>query len=254
MGFVFIALAVTAGVICLWGLVAPRGQWRALASWSFRDPHAGEPGATAYAIRRVASGLGLAALLVVVGTTSTAFVFRPATPEKEPTAIELMWGNPKPTIVNRDILGIGAAPTDLVDVPILGYQAFEQGSPPRYLQQLKTYTRLGTESIPGLVGTYPDVGFAATDKAEIIVNVRAAILCIPRQAVVVETETAVQIGVFFGLPNPTDGSVPDHLEACADGQSLTGSLLIPVQLAAEVGDREVQSLDGTPLNEVPVEG
>ena len=39
-----------------------------------------------------------------------------------------------------------------------------------------------------------------------------------------------------------------------DGQSLTGSLLIPVQLAAEVGDREVQSLDGTPLNEVPVEG
>ena len=76
MGFVFVALAITAGVICLWGLVAPRGQWRALASWSFRDPHAGEPGATAYAIRRVASGLGFSMdqiepglLVPVIGNT-----------------------------------------------------------------------------------------------------------------------------------------------------------------------------------------
>lgn len=245
-------LAVTAGIICLWGLLAPRGQWRALSAWSFSDPHDGEPSGAAYAVRRLASALGLIAIVIVVAISAPGFSFATPTVERPPSDVDIMWGEPNPTIVNRDVIGLAAPPAGLVEVPIVGYQAFGDDGVPEYLLRLKTFTRLGTESIPGYIGTIPDVGFSALDRASIIVNVRAAILCVPRQAVVIETEETVQIGIFYGLPNPADGSVPDNETECANGQPLTGSVLIPLQLLMPVGDRAVQSLDGTELTEVPV--
>lgn len=252
MGFVFVVLAVTVGIICLWGLFAPRGQWIALSSWSFSDPHAGEPSGAAYAVRRLASALGLVATLIVVAVSAPGLSFATQTTERPPSDVDIMWGEPNPTIVNRDVIGIAAPPGGLVEVPIEGYQAFGDDGVPEYLQRLKTFTRLGTESIPGYIGTVPDVGFSALDFATMIVHVRGAILCVPRQAVVIETEETVQIGVFYGLPNPTDGSVPDNEKECANGQPLTGSVLLPIKLLAPVGDRSVQALDGTELTEVDV--
>jgi L-aminopeptidase/D-esterase-like protein len=93
--------------------------------------------------------------------------------------------------------------------------------------------------------------------ASIVVHVRGPVLCIPKSAVVIETETTVQVGVYYGLPDPLpgpDGSVTpvDSVAGCPADAAVTGSVLVPLQLSAPVGDREVQSLDGTPIGRVQV--
>ena len=248
MPVLFTILAVTASLVLLWGLIAPRSQWRALTAWSVADPHRTEPGAGSYAIRRLVSALGLGALAIVLAVTSSAYLGN--LPGSAPTAsrIQVMWGAPNPTIVNRDVSGIASAAADLIDVPILGYQAFAEGDrTPEYLDRLAYFKRLGTDQIPGFIGTQPEVGFSAMDNAALIVNVRGALLCVPRQAVIIETETTVQIGIFYGLPDSADGLPPDNATACALDQSVTASVLVPLRLVTPVGDRDVQALDGSEL-------
>jgi hypothetical protein len=63
----------------------------------------------------------------------------------------------------------------------------------------------------------------------------------------------VQIGIYYGLPDPADGSVVDHTKGCPPGAPVTASLLIPIALSAPVGDRQVQALDGTPLPGVAID-
>ena len=58
MGWFFSILAITLGIIFVWGVFAPRSQWRALSAWSVSDEHAHEPGGTAYGWRRFLSALG----------------------------------------------------------------------------------------------------------------------------------------------------------------------------------------------------
>ncbi|MEO6123203.1 MAG: hypothetical protein ABIR32_05800, partial [Ilumatobacteraceae bacterium] len=61
----------------------------------------------------------------------------------------------------------------------------------------------------------------------------------------------VKVGVFYGLP---DGSpaTGDLAVDCASGGAVTGSILIPLELAAALGERTVESLDGRVLGEVAV--
>ena len=252
MSLAFGIIAATLGIVLLWGVFAPRAQWRALASWSISDPHRSEPGGAAYAVRRLIAGLGVLSLVTVVLVATSPVWLSGAQPVAPGlSAVEQMWGKPAPQIVNRAIKPLNAPPSGLVEFPVLGYQAFdEEAGSPEYLARLTTFTRLGVQQIPGYIGTLPDVGFSGVDFAELVVNTRGPVLCIPRQAVVIESETAVQIGIFYGLPDSTDGSAVDHAAGCPIDSTLTGSVLIPLPLSAPVGDREVQGLDGTPLTEV----
>lgn len=252
MSWAFGVIAATLGIVLLWGIFAPRSQWRALAGWSSSDPHRSEPGGAAYTVRRLLAGAGVLALATVV-LVATAPVWLSGAQPVAPglSVVEQMWGKPAPQIVNRSIKPLTAPPSGLVEFPILGFQPFdEEAGSPEYLARLTTFTRLGVQQIPGYIGTLPDVGFSGVDFAELVVNTRGPILCIPRQAVVIESETTVQIGIFYGLPDSSDGSGVDHAAGCPLDSTLTGSVLIPIPLAAPVGSREVQALDGTPLTEV----
>lgn len=242
------------GGLLLWGLFAPRSIWRSLTGWSVSDPHGNEPGATSYGVRRLVSAigaLGLVAVLVIQGTSIIGNLPQPAAPRSD---IAMMWGSPDPQVVNRVVTAIPTPPGDLPAMPLLGYQPFGDNGAPSYLTRLKQYSLLADSAPPGYIGHDPDVGFAAIDTADLVVNVRGPILCIPRQAVVIETEATIQIGIFYGQPNAADGSTIDQIASCPADSPLTASLLVPIALSAPVGDREVQNLDGTPVDKVKVIG
>ena len=248
MSWVIGALALTLGVVCAWGLIAPRGQWRVLMGWSVRDIHADEPSGVAYGVRRLISGLGLLGLLTVVVLSTNPGSLTPGPTAAPPSVVAQMWGSPEPDVVNRIIRPLGAAPGGLVEVAALGYQAFDEDIPD-YVSRLDEFSILGNRSVPGYVGTLPPVGNAAIDFADMVVHVHGAILCVPRQVVVVETADQIQVGVFYGVP---DGSTLVTETDCAADATLTGSALIPLQLAAPVGDRLVVGLDGEEIEEIPL--
>ena len=249
MGWVFAVLAATLGVVFLWGMIAPRSQWRALTAWSVSDSHSAEPGAAAYGWQRFISALGVLSLLTVTGVAVIPGLLYSAQSVPGLTPIEQMWGSPQPQVVNRTVQAVTAAPQGLVQVPVLGVQVFDEDEgPPEYLVELKEFVRLGTAEIPGLVGTEPDVDYSAMDFADLVVNVRGALLCVPRQVLVIESETVIQIAVYYGLPDPGDGSVPDNATACATDSPVTSSVLIPLTLGSPVGDRVIQGIAADDLS------
>lgn len=250
MELVFGTIAATLGLLLLWGLLAPRGQWRVLRAWSVVDPHRDEPGGAAFGWLRLSAGLGVAGLAVVgIVGASTAVANRPE-PPPPPTPLQLMWGSPAPQLLDRVSLNLGVAPGDLTEMPLLGYQTFDDGIP-RYLLELSEFSLLGDPEPLGLEGTEPDKDSSAIGVSNLLVHVRGPLLCIPREIVVVETETTVQIGVFYGLPDDPAGAPVDHVASCRPDDPLTGSLLIPVQLSGPVLDRQVLDLAGEPIDEVP---
>jgi hypothetical protein len=243
----FIAALLAVGFV--WGLLWPRSQWRVLASWTRRNPDQSEPGPVAYGVHRALSGLGVATF-VAVGTFMLAeyVMTRPA--QKAPvTALQEMWGvAPEPQIVDRVVLPDSAPDPNFVAESILGYQVFDNVSnTPRYLAFLDVFAAPGSN--PGYLGVSPGTGFSALDSAELVVNIRVKSQCVPRQVVIVESESVVQIGVFSGLPGEIGGIAGDNA-FCAGG-SLTGaSLLLPINLGSAIGDRHVQTLDGSAIPEV----
>ena len=261
MTWIFGVLATSLGIYLLWGLLAPRSQWRALAAWSVANPHAHEPGGSAYGWRRLLSGLGILGL-VVVGVFAAAPGLLAALPQEEPVVapVTTMWGSPDPQLVNRVVYGSSAPPAGLVEFPVLGYQDLDElDELPPYLLDLTEYALLGDNSPSGYIGSAPAVGFSGIGPADLVVNVRGPVLCIPREAVVIETDTAVQIAIYYGLPDPAPSKdpavptpVPDHVKGCRLDDSVTGSVLIPITLAAELGDRTVETLNGDAITKVDV--
>jgi len=245
-------VAATLGLLLLWGLFAPKSSWRTLTGWSVSDPHGNEPGASAYGLRRLVSGIGALGLVGVLVVASSSFVANLPKPAPPLSSVHIMWGTPDPQVVNRVVTPLAAPPVDLVQEPIIGYQAFPDSGAPSYLTRLKQYSLLGKTEIPGFIGAPPDVGLGAIDTAALVINVRGPILCIPRQAVVIETDTTVQIGIFYGLPDSADGSAVDHVAGCPANATLTASVLIPIMLAKPVGDRSVQTLDGKDIDSVRI--
>ena len=251
MSWVFGPLAVTLGIVFLWGLFAPRSQWRTLSAWLVSNPNANEPGGATYAWRQFISGLGVAALVVVAGSTWFSAVANQPRPAPPPTAVEQMWGSPTPHLVDRAVYPLDAPPAGLVEEPLLGFQSFDDELP-GYLRLLPTFSIIGDVAVPGYIGSVADAGFSAVGSANLVVNVRGPLLCIPRQAVVIESETTVQIAVYYGVPDPPAGPAPDHVAGCPLTGVVTSSVLIPIPLSAPIGDRVVQDLAGTPIPEVNV--
>lgn len=254
MTSVFVALAATSGILVLWGLLAPRSQWRAILGWSVSDPHANEPSTTSYVIRQLLFVLGLGGIAFVGISAYLNYLDGIPEPAPPPTPVQQMWGgDPAPRMVNR-VVPVGSSPPQtLVDTRILGYQeADEQGKFADYLLDLDEFALLGDTSPAGLIGGDPRDGFSGISTAELVVHIRGDLLCIPRRAIAIETETTVQIAVYFGLPDREDGETQDHLAACEPEPVVANSILLPIELAAPVGDRDVQYLDGSPIQRVPV--
>lgn len=252
MAWIFGTIAATLGLLFLWGLCAPRSQWLTLTAWSVSDPHAHEPGAAGFGMRRLASAVGLIGLAAVGFVAAASFVDRLPHPPVPPTPVHAMWGAPDPQVVDRVVRGISSPPAGLVAVPVLDYQAIPPTGAPSYLTRLNKYKLLGSNSIPGLIGAQPDGESSAFATAELIVHVRGPLLCIPRAAVVVETDATVKIGLYYGLPDSADGSAVDNTKGCPTDSTVTASLLIPIDLASPIGDRTVETLDGTEIESVRV--
>ena len=99
----------------------------------------------------------------------------------------------------------------------------------------------------------PTDGYSAMDTAELILHVRGPLLCIPRAALVVETSESITVAVYYGLPDPADPATPvDNAVSCPADSPVTASALLPIELAADVGERPVLTLAGDELVEVPL--
>ena len=252
MSWLAVSIAVALTCLAFWGLVHPRSQWRVLQSWSASDTHRAEPGGASYRARRILSGIALLAVASVLLSTALPKLIEPRN-ESAPTLIEEMWGSPEPRLLDR-VVGAGATvPEGMVAATIFGYQAIGADGPPVYLLDVPRYSRLGVAVPPGLVGNFPGDGFTAAGSAEILINVLGPLLCIPRAVVIEETETTVRIAVYFGPPDAPDapaGSVPEAeaeaaaAAACQQDAPIKESLLMPIELSVELGDRSVETATG----------
>ncbi|MBU1589413.1 MAG: fumarate hydratase [Actinobacteria bacterium] len=259
MTWVLGVIAASLGIFFLWGLTAPRSQWRVISAWSVSNAYANEPGGASYGWRRLVSGVGVLGigLVAVLGAAPGLLA---ALPQEQRTIppIEKMWGAPDPQMVDRSIGGSTTVPEGLVEVPVLGYQNLDElDELPSYILDLTPFTLLGDASPRGYIGSAPAEGFSGVGPADLIVNVRGSVLCIPREAVVIETDTAVQIAIYYGLPDPKLGDdptvvppEPDHVAGCPLDDAVAGSVLIPITLKNYLGDRTVETLDGTKIRKV----
>lgn len=248
-----LVVSVSLGIVFLWGLLAPRSQWRALVSWTYRDPYANEPSGSAYLLYRVIAALGLATMVVSGVLTYHAQLEHDLDPPPLPTAGERMWGNPTPVVVNRVITSLGKAPTGLVDQPILGYQAVTgQTRQPPYLFRLGTFDFADATTENGFIGADPSPGLTALDTAGLVIQVAGDPQCFPHSAIVRETGSTVSIALYYGRADPKDGSNDEFVAECttlASGANV--STLIPIHLAVPLGERTVQTLAGDPIRNVP---
>ncbi|MEZ5210656.1 DUF6199 family natural product biosynthesis protein [Gordonia sp. (in: high G+C Gram-positive bacteria)] len=63
MGF-FILVLFIAVPLALWGIIDPKGAWRATESWKFKNPDANEPSEAAYAMSRIGGVFALVMLVI----------------------------------------------------------------------------------------------------------------------------------------------------------------------------------------------
>jgi hypothetical protein len=236
-------------ILTVWGLIAPRAEWRVLMSWSRRDPDAGDPTPAVRNLVRLVSAIGV----VIVAWTSFA-TFNPETPQSIPSAYsgqsraELTWGSPEPKIIDRVFTPLAEPPAGLVDQPILRYLPISGSTrSPSYIFAFKDFAAIGATSRDGYIGTKPDLGLSALDTADLVVQVRGDKKCIPVAVLVKQAEHAVSVGVFYGRPNPPGGTavVANCKPVVANGAS--NSVLIPIDLTAPLGLRTVVRVDGTSI-------
>lgn len=251
MAWVFGVLAVALAVFLLWTLIAPRGQWRALVGWSVGDIHRDEPSGTGYALRRLGAGLALLGIVTVAGLAFAPTVRTTTAQAPAEGPIELMWGGVRPYVVDRIVTPLAAPSGNFVEMPVLGFQSFADGTP-NYVARLDDFSLLGRNSPPGYVGDLPPVGNGALDFADIVINVRGPLLCIPREVVMIQSEADIRVGVFYGLPQGPEGAEGDSVSGCPQNAAVTGSVLIPLQLGAPLDGRPILNLAGEPIEEVGI--
>ncbi len=245
--WLILAAVAALSAVLLWGVIAPRSQWRVLFGWSARDPDASEPGDGVHGLRRAISALGLLGVLAVGGSQIAALVLDRPVAGPEPTAIQRMWGSPTPMLVDRFVVPTTEVPEHYVEGALVGYQSLHRGYPPNYLAELPRFALLG-ETVPsGLVGSSPIDGFTGYGSGDLLVAVEGPLSCIPRLVVAVESESIVQLGVYWGLPGATD---QPHHAGCDLAAPVTQTVLVPVQLSGELGDRLLVSMAGVPMTEV----
>lgn len=247
MNPLFLVIAVSLAVLTVWGFISPRGQWRVLAAWSRREPHAHEPGAAAVAVQRIVAGIGIIVLATSGWSLYSGFLDSLPKAPPPPGPVEKMWGSPAPQVINRVFTPIESAPAGLVPQRVLGYQVVNGTSrDPRYLFSLDHFAVKGASQGIGYLGHEPQAGLVALDTADVVIEVRGDSVCIPQQVVVDENDDTVSVAVYYGQPNPSDGSNAVNLAKCKVKPSAARStpVLVPIDLAEALGKRTLVTLDG----------
>lgn len=235
-----IAVAAVLGALLLWGLVAPRSQWRVLVGWSTSDPDAAEPGNGVQGIRRVICAIGLAGVLVVIGVQGWRVLDARPSPVAAPTAVEEMWGSPTPRLVDRLIAPRSTVPDGLVEGRIGGVELLTKGSPPAYLVGLPRFDLLGEGQPAGLIGRVPPKGFSGYGQADVLIESEGPLDCIPHAVTARATDETYAFAVYWGPPTGTDGPPV----ACDMADPILQKVLIPVQLADPVQAQTLVSDSG----------
>lgn len=244
--------AVATTLLLLWGLLAPRANWSSLVAWSTSDPRAAEPGFTSYLVRRLLFGFGLLGLVGLGAAMVITWLLNPPLHAKPPTPVQLMWGHAPPVVLDRVITPLAEPPAGYTEMPVLGYQEVDdEKGPGDYLRFLEPFELLGGKrDMPGLIGQNPGDGYSAMDTAELILNVRGPLLCIPRGAIIKETIDSVTVAVYYGLPDQPPDTAIDNAVSCPADATVTTSVLLAIELQEEVGARKVIMLDGTEIPQV----
>lgn len=237
------------GAVLLWGLVSPRSQWRVLVGWSTRDPDRAEPGDGVHGLTRLICLIGLAGLLAVGGVQLWTALSHQPRAAAESTQIEAMWGAPVPRLIDRVVPPMFTPPVDLVSGPIEGYEVIERGWAPDYLVEVPRWSFLGEPEPTGVIGISPGDGYTAYGISDMIVAAQGPLGCVPRAAAVAESESEIQVGIYWGRPGPAG---QDHLGACALDSGPLQSVLIPIQLTGPVDGRNVVTFEGEPVAPVSV--
>jgi uncharacterized membrane protein len=238
---VFAAIVVVGLIavpLALWGMLAPRSQWRALASWQYRHPEANEPSDAAYAIQRVSLAL-LMIVLVVLGYRAYAAEHDTAETERAKATQRAAqaeaakrWpgesGSPSTSVFLRDrpeVVATAAPHGEAEPIPLTGYAPLDPAARrPAYLWTLATDTAISR------LGTSDDL-VIGSDSA-----------CVPESVVVTESSAEIRIAAFAAASPP---GTP-ILRVCTGLGSAVW--LYPVDLSAPVGERRVVHLaTGAPL-------
>lgn len=249
-----VAFVVVLGVLFVWGVLAPRSQWRLLLSWTYREPQTDAPSGWAFGLQRVIAALGIAGLLAGGGLAWQRHLDSLPEAPPPPNPIAQMWGDSATVVVNRVITASDHVPKGLVRVDPSAYHAMDgQRRQPAYLFSMPTLGVPHGEDAGGLVGEEPSAGLVGLDTASVVVLVSADAACIPREVFLQEGPSTVRVAVYFGRPDLPDGT--EHWsgrDACAPGSSRARSLLIPLPLASPLGERLVTDLNGVPLRRAPI--
>lgn len=248
---IWFLVAVTAvlSAILLWGLIAPRSQWRVLLGWSTADPDAAEPGDGIHGARRALCALGLVGVLAVAGVTGWRMIEARPAAAAPATALQQMWGTPTPRLVDRLVSLTPEPPEGLVAGTVGGAQALGKGASLSYLVSLTRFDLLGSTAPSGLVGRLPDKGSTAYGASDLLVESSGPLDCIPRAVVGTESASSVTVSVYWG---PAGDLTADSAAACDVSAPVLQSVLIPIQLADPLGDRIVIGGDGLQIPVVRV--
>jgi hypothetical protein len=245
-----IALLCGLAVLTVWGVVAPRGQWRALAGWTRRDPYASEPGPVSVGVHRLVAILATIGLVFAGGVLWVQYANTLPKAAKPVSVLQQMWGAPDPLVLDRVINGGTDQPSTLVAQPLLRYQPLDGAHrSPAYLFDLAVW-KLSTSQVDGgIVGSQPMTGLSALDGASIVVQVKGDVDCIPRAVYEVENSTTITIGVYYGRPGADSSTVTDCKPVPPAGSSV--SVLVPIDLSSAVGKRTVKGVDGSTIPLAP---
>lgn len=247
-------VAATLTALLVWALLAPRLLWRTVIGWSYRDAYRNEPSAAVFVLYRLVALIGIVAV-VATGIVINQPKAGDAAAQEPHTAVEKMWGVPAPVVVDRVVMPLSDVPVGLVDQPVLAFQGVDgTRRQPSYLFGLRKFEKTDAVEANGLVGVPPPPGLVALDTADLVVQVNGDRRCFPHQVVVREKDDVVQIGVYYGQANPSDGSNLIGVRDCdptPEGRAGVPAL-VPVKLSDALGSRDVQWLDGTPVKRVKV--
>lgn len=243
-------IGAVAILICLWGAISPRSQWEVLQSWQFRDREANEPSDIAFLLQRIGCII-MIVLLVIVGvslanlTNENPDAASSSTPTPGPSAAESLWDAEAVMLYDYIVPLDTTAPASETPMTTVGYQLIAGAErTPGYLWELEEPTVVAGIA-PGL-GESPANGASALDTADLVVGIRLNMVCTPHQVVVIETAGTVQIAVYASLiGNAENGCEP----STSDGDD-DPVLVIPIDLASPLGDRELQGLDGSPVKQI----
>ncbi len=256
MNPVLISFAGVLGLLFLWGLISPRSQWYALVGWTRSNPRETEPGSVAYGVSRFVSLIGLLALGIIAASAFAGTLdFTREGPGRASSVEERVWGQPRSFVVDRVFTPRVTPPEGLVEQQIAGYQTVDaESNSPEYLWEMGKVRSAGLAAQPGFLGVVPVEDVVALDTADLVVHVRGDDRCIPQAVVVNPVDGAVQVGVFFGQPRPADGSNDTDVANCDPGPPVarTRGYLIPIDLAAPLGDRILQSVTGAEIQPTPL--